>query len=184
MQPLDELFEREPDRLGRLTLSTSPDIHFDWSKTHLDGALLDGFVAARRGAWTSRRAATPCSPARSSIRPRAAPPSMSPSAGRARRRPSTSPPPAASACARWSTRSRRGAFGDVTGILHIGIGGSALGPALLVDALGRDVAGYDVRVLSNIDGEAFDEAVEPSIRRRRLVVVASKTFTTTETLPN
>ena len=32
-----------------------------------------------------------------------------------------------------------GAFGDVTGILHIGIGGSALGPALLVDALGRDV---------------------------------------------
>ena len=30
-----------------------------------------------------------------------------------------------------------GAFGDVTGILHIGIGGSVLGPALLVDALGR-----------------------------------------------
>ena len=30
-----------------------------------------------------------------------------------------------------------GAFGDVTGVLHIGIGGSVLGPALLVDALGR-----------------------------------------------
>ena len=30
-----------------------------------------------------------------------------------------------------------GAFGDITGVLHIGIGGSALGPALLVDALGR-----------------------------------------------
>ena len=30
-----------------------------------------------------------------------------------------------------------GAFGDITGVLHIGIGGSVLGPALLVDALGR-----------------------------------------------
>ena len=32
-----------------------------------------------------------------------------------------------------------GAFGDVTGVLHIGIGGSVLGPALLVDALGRRI---------------------------------------------
>ena len=31
-----------------------------------------------------------------------------------------------------------GAFGKLTGILHIGIGGSVLGPALLVDALGRE----------------------------------------------
>ena len=30
-----------------------------------------------------------------------------------------------------------GAFGDIDRILHIGIGGSVLGPALLVDALGR-----------------------------------------------
>jgi hypothetical protein len=36
-----------------------------------------------------------------------------------------------------------GAFGDVTGVLHIGIGGSALGPALLVDALGRRERRYN-----------------------------------------
>src|SRR5205814_4421971 len=42
-----------------------------------------------------------------------------------------------------------GAFGDVTGVLHIGIGGSLLGPALLVDALGRRSAKLDVRFLSN-----------------------------------
>ncbi len=77
-----------------------------------------------------------------------------------------------------------GAFGDVTGILHIGIGGSVLGPALLVDALGRSGARLDVRFLSNIDGEAFDDAVDGLDPATTLVVVASKTFTTAETLVN
>jgi glucose-6-phosphate isomerase len=45
-----------------------------------------------------------------------------------------------------------GAFGDITGVLHIGIGGSVLGPAFLVDALGRRSATLTVRFLSNIDG--------------------------------
>ena len=77
-----------------------------------------------------------------------------------------------------------GAFGDVPGILHIGIGGSALGPALLVDALGRRRGGYKVRFLSNIDGEAFEDAVGELDPATTLVVVASKTFTTPETLAN
>lgn len=77
-----------------------------------------------------------------------------------------------------------GAFSDVTGILHIGIGGSALGPALLVDALGRLEQRYTVAVLSNIDGQAFDAAVSDLDPATTLVVVASKTFTTAETLRN
>jgi glucose-6-phosphate isomerase len=77
-----------------------------------------------------------------------------------------------------------GAFGDVTGILHIGIGGSVLGPALLVDALGRRTVSIEVRFLSNIDGAAFDDAVRLLDPATTLVVVASKTFTTLETLTN
>ena len=77
-----------------------------------------------------------------------------------------------------------GAFGDVTGVLHIGIGGSVLGPALLVDALGRRSAALKVRFLSNIDGAAFDAAVETLDPATTLVIVASKTFTTLETLAN
>jgi glucose-6-phosphate isomerase len=77
-----------------------------------------------------------------------------------------------------------GAFGAITGILHIGIGGSVLGPALLVDALGRRSSSLDVRFLSNIDGAAFDEAVAALDPATTLVVVASKTFTTLETLTN
>jgi glucose-6-phosphate isomerase len=77
-----------------------------------------------------------------------------------------------------------GAFGDITGVLHIGIGGSVLGPALLVDALGRRSSAFNVRFLSNIDGAAFDDAVKTLDAATTLVVVASKTFTTLETLTN
>ena len=77
-----------------------------------------------------------------------------------------------------------GAFGDVTGILHIGIGGSVLGPHLLVDALGRRASSFNVRFLSNIDGAAFDDAVKTLDPATTLVVVASKTFSTLETLSN
>jgi glucose-6-phosphate isomerase len=55
---------------------------------------------------------------------------------------------------------------------------------LLVDALGRRTSKLDVRFLSNIDGAAFDDAVEPLDPATTLVVVASKTFTTLETLSN
>ena len=40
---LVELFETEPDRLSRLTFDVA-GIYFDWSKTHLDIASIDGFL--------------------------------------------------------------------------------------------------------------------------------------------
>ena len=95
-----------------------------------------------------------------------------------------SPPCATRGCAAWSTRSRAGRSARSTSILHIGIGGSALGPDLVIDALGRDADRYDVRVLANIDGEAFDEAVTGLDPATTLVVGVSKTFTTIETLTN
>lgn len=49
------------------------------------------------------------------------------------------------------------AFGPVRHILHVGIGGSALGPDLLMDALGRDAGRYDVAIVSNVDGCALEE---------------------------
>ena len=79
-----------------------------------------------------------------------------------------------SGCASLIDAIEGGAFGEIDGILHIGIGGSALGPELVIDALGRDAGGFGVRVLSNIDGEAFDEAtwgagpgIDPGRRRQQ-----------------
>src|SRR3546814_5855400 len=70
------------------------------------------------------------------------------------------------------------AFGPVRHILHVGIGGSALGPHLLIDALGRQAGRYDVAVVSNVDGAALEEAMGRFDPSATLLVVASKTFTT------
>jgi glucose-6-phosphate isomerase len=76
------------------------------------------------------------------------------------------------------------ALGEVRHILHIGIGGSALGPDLLVDALARHSDRYDVAVVSNVDGAALEEALRGFDPHTTLIAVASKTFTTSETLLN
>ena len=179
---LDELFAVEPDRLSSLSFELA-GLYFDWSKTHLDQPLLRDFAAraeqmgfaAKRDALFSGAIANP-----SEGRP----------ATHVAERGSGAPEDVDLAAARHQrTRAlvdaiEAGAFGDVTGVLHIGIGGSVLGPALLVDALGRRKSKLDVRFLSNIDGEAFDDAVKPLDPTTTLVVVVSKTFTTAETLAN
>ncbi|KPF73643.1 glucose-6-phosphate isomerase, partial [alpha proteobacterium AAP81b] len=63
-------------------------------------------------------------------------------------------------------------------------GGSALGPALLVDALGPRGDGPAVEIVANIDGTAFARAAAACDPLRTRVVVVSKTFTTTETMTN
>ncbi|WP_336986694.1 glucose-6-phosphate isomerase [Altererythrobacter aquiaggeris] len=77
-----------------------------------------------------------------------------------------------------------GALGEVKHLIHIGIGGSALGPKLAVDALGRDGAEVDVHVVSNIDGLALEAAFDACDPATTMIAVASKTFTTIETMTN
>jgi len=77
-----------------------------------------------------------------------------------------------------------GALGEVKSLIHIGIGGSALGPALAIDALTRGGANVAVHVVSNIDGCALEAAFKACDPATTLVAVASKTFTTTETMTN
>ena len=179
---LDELFAAEPDRLSRLSLEVA-GLYLDWSKTHLDQGVIDRFIvrseqigfAAARDALFSGAVVNP-----SEGRP----------ATHVAERGSGAPEDVDLATARRQrTRAlvdaiEAGAFGDITGVLHIGIGGSVLGPALLVDALGRRRSKLAVRFLSNIDGQAFDDAVKPLDAATTLVVVVSKTFTTSETLAN
>lgn len=77
-----------------------------------------------------------------------------------------------------------GALGDVKHLIHVGIGGSALGPALAVDALSRDLSLVDVHVVSNIDGVALEAAFAACDPATTMLAVASKTFTTIETMTN
>lgn len=77
-----------------------------------------------------------------------------------------------------------GALGEIKHCIAIGIGGSALGPALAIDALTRDLALVDVHVVSNIDGLALEQAFRACDPETTLIALASKTFTTTETMTN
>jgi len=80
----------------------------------------------------------------------------------------------------------RGATGEVFDtVLNIGIGGSDLGPRMVTDAL--TMARGPVmraRFLSNVDGHAFQALARELDPARTLVLVASKTFTTLETMTN
>ncbi|MEO5676305.1 MAG: glucose-6-phosphate isomerase [Usitatibacter sp.] len=69
-------------------------------------------------------------------------------------------------------------------VLALGIGGSALGPRLALEALRGEAAGPQVRFVTNIDAAEFDDAVKGLDPASTLVIIASKTFTTQETMVN
>jgi glucose-6-phosphate isomerase len=69
-------------------------------------------------------------------------------------------------------------------IVHVGIGGSDLGPRLIWDALRPLDAAIDVRFVANIDPRDMAEALTGLEPETTLVIVVSKTFTTQETLAN
>ena len=70
-------------------------------------------------------------------------------------------------------------------VVNIGIGGSDLGPAMAVQALHPLTKGAPrVRFVSNVDGTDLANVLEDADPARTLFIVASKTFTTQETLAN
>ncbi|KGM55600.1 glucose-6-phosphate isomerase [Lysobacter daejeonensis GH1-9] len=77
------------------------------------------------------------------------------------------------------------AVSQVTDIVSVGIGGSDLGPRLVVDALAPVVGGrFRVHFLSNVDGAAAQRVLAQLDPARTAVLLISKTFGTQETLLN
>ena len=181
-RPIAALFAEAPDRLRMLTIEEG-GILFDFSKTHLDARALDAFGRLAESAELPRHrealfAGEP----------------VNATEGRAAEHGAERGEGAPESVARARALHQRmrtlidaieaDALGPVRHILHIGIGGSALGPKLLVDALGRDAGRYEVAVVSNVDGAALEEAVADFDAAATLIVIASKTFTTSETMLN
>ena len=71
-----------------------------------------------------------------------------------------------------------------TDIVNIGIGGSDLGPAMVVEALQYYKNHLKVHFVSNIDGDHVHETIKKLNPETTLFVIVSKTFTTQETLTN
>ncbi len=192
--PIADLFGREPDRLSRLTVEAA-GLTLDlskqpWSLEGLDAALaLTGAtdVEGRRGKLFAGEAVN-ASEGRAvlhmALRAQAgdaytalgAPVMGEVEAVRARMQ-------------RFAEAMRAGELRGATGkplntILHIGIGGSDLGPRLIWDALRPFKPATDLRFVANVDGADFALATADLDPAQTLVVIVSKTFTTQETIAN
>ncbi len=71
-----------------------------------------------------------------------------------------------------------------TDVVNIGIGGSDLGPVMATLALAPYHDGPAVHFVSNVDGAHIADVLEPLDPSRTLLIIASKTFTTIETMTN
>ena len=78
----------------------------------------------------------------------------------------------------------KGQGGPITDVINIGIGGSDLGPAMATLALAPYHDGPRVHYVSNVDGAHVADVVRGLDPTTTLVIVASKTFTTIETMTN
>jgi len=179
---LTDLFVAEPDRLSRMVIEEA-GIRFDFAKTHLTQDVLAQFLAlAEAQDFTGKRDALFAGATINVSEGRAAEHVAERGQGA----------PDSVAAARALHARMRGlidaieaeAIGPFRHVLHIGIGGSALGPDLLIDALGDEADRYDVAVVSNVDGLALERVFRRFDPAATLIVVASKTFTTTETMLN
>ena len=179
LPPLAEMFSLEPGRLARLSGETA-GIYWDFSRLAVSAEITAQLLARATEAdimgWRARLFAGEI---------------VNPSEGRAathmaERGSGAAADVAAAAAGQASMRALVEAVRseDVTDVLHIGIGGSALGPALLLDAIGRDGDGPTCHVVANIDGEALARAMARCDPQRTRIIIVSKTFTTTETMTN
>jgi glucose-6-phosphate isomerase len=175
---LTDLFAADPGRVAALTRA-APHLTVDFSKQKIDAAALAALAALAEAAdfegWREKLFAgaivnpTEGRPAKHwALRGADAPAEVKEARGRMRA---------------FANQVANG--GAIDTIVHLGIGGSDLGPRLIVDALKPfRRPGLGVRFAANVDGADVADAIEGLDPARTLLIVASKTFTTQETLAN
>ncbi|MBB1490086.1 MULTISPECIES: glucose-6-phosphate isomerase [unclassified Paracoccus (in: a-proteobacteria)] len=184
------LFDAGPDRARDCALSAE-GLWFDWSKTAIDGTARDLLLALAADV-PARRAAM------------FAGDKINETEGRAvlhtALRASDGPilvdghdvlPEVQATLARMRSfaddiRSgrRAGQGGAYTDVVNVGIGGSDLGPAMAALALAPYQDGPRLHFISNVDGADAADTLKGLDPETTLVIVASKTFTTLETMTN
>lgn len=184
-QTLTDLFSSNPSRAEELCFQLG-SIQFDFSKTHLSDSLLPLFedLAQDSGLLTERDKLLSGQVVN--------PTENRPALHTAMRAENTTEEILSQrqASYEYAERIRSGNITSEIGekyqhIIHLGIGGSALGPQLVLQALafGRH-SEFDTHCVANVDGHALQPAMDACDPKHTLIIVASKTFTTTETLSN
>ncbi|MCB1908744.1 MAG: glucose-6-phosphate isomerase [Rhodocyclaceae bacterium] len=192
---LNQLFADDPRRFERMSLSAG-GLVLDYSKNRLDGTTLSLLtaLAAERGVDTARDAMFAGRPINNTERRAVLHTALRQSAGVRHDANGVDVMPDVLAVrarmldfaeavrdGRWT-----GHAGDaITDVVNIGIGGSDLGPCMACEALaGRRRGRLTIHFVSNVDGEQLAAVLDRVEARRTLFVVASKTFTTLETMTN
>ena len=185
-RPIASLFEAEPDRLQRLTVEAA-GLTLDLSKQPWDRAAFDAAIGLAKAAHVEV--------ARGRL---FAGEAVNVTEDRAVLHPALRAPDGADFKARGEPVSRaveegRAKMRDfvaevraspIKTILHIGIGGSDLGPRLVWEALKLLQPDIDLRFVANVDGAEFAQATADLDPATTLAIAVSKTFTTQETMAN
>lgn len=184
------LFTREPDRLERMSMEAA-GLVLDVSKQRVSRDTFAALFELARAAGVPRGIVALFDGA--TVNPTEDRPALHTAL---RAQPGDAPPGPAAEVSAVNARLARfaedvragvhtGAGGDrIRDVVHIGIGGSHLGPQLVCEALRFSHDGPRVHFLANVDGGAFDRIVRPLDPATTLFVVASKSFTTAETRLN
>ncbi len=186
--PIVRLFETDPQRFQRFSLELD-GLLLDYSKQRLNAHTLDLLVELARTAgleaWRERLfAGEPINHTEQRAALHMALRGNAGTGGEQRE--------AAAALARLQelvdairSGKHRGFSGEsITDVIHVGIGGSDLGPRLVLRALARHADGPRIHFVSNIDGVELSACLETLNPARTLVSIASKSFGTRETLLN
>ncbi len=193
--PMSTLFDDDPDRLAKHTLEAA-GLVLDASKNRVDDALLaalfdlaraSGVEARRAAMWAGDKINITEQRAVLHVALRAAPDALFPVDGR-----NVVPDVHAvlDHMAAFVGQVRDGAWTGhaghaITDVIHIGIGGSDLGPRFACAALhAYRHERLTVRFVANVDAQAMDDALASLDAATTLFVIASKTFTTSETMMN
>ena len=188
-------FAADPDRATTLT-RTAGDLHVDLSKNFLDADVLEALVALADEVGLAERRAAMYAGERINVTENRS------VLHTALRRPRTDSlvvdgvdvvvdvHEVLDKVYAFANKVRSGEWKGVTGkpittVINIGIGGSDLGPVMVYEALKPyKQAGLECRFISNIDpSDVFEKTVDAD-PETTLFIVASKTFTTLETLTN
>lgn len=181
-----DLFEADPDRADRFSAQTG-DMRLDYSKTNLDDDTRDQLLALADAAdWQAKRdamfAGAPINDTEgravlhTALRNLDGGPVMVDGADVM--------PGVLDTLARMRAYADAVRGSDITDVINIGIGGSDLGPAMAAQALAPYHDGPRVHFVSNVDGAHIADTLRGLDAKTTLVIVASKTFTTIETMTN
>lgn len=183
---LRELFASDPERFDRLSRSLD-DLTIDFSKEKLDQGALDALIGLARAAGVeSRRDAMFAGETINETEGRAV--LHTALRGGAQAPEGDDPGGVLIRFLGFAEQVRSGAIqgrgGPITDVINIGIGGSDLGPAMAARALSPDIDGPRPHYVSNVDSAHFTDIAKTLDPDRTLVIIASKTFTTLETMAN